>query len=309
MASLQHILFFARCEKGKLFPGLRESVFGVQARWSSSSSFHSEPGIIAQADMKVSLLPALQDNYMYLLVDEATKEAAIVDPVEPDKVVAAVKNAGVKLTTVLTTHHHWDHSGGNEKLVEMVSGLTVCGGDDRIGALNKKVGHGDQFKVGALNVKCLFTPCHTSGHICYYVTGQEGEDPAVFTGDTLFVAGCGRFFEGTPDNMYRALVEILGILPPNTKVYCGHEYTVNNLKYAEKVEPDSQAVQQKLAWAKSQRDKQLPTVPSTIGEELKFNPFMRVKESPVQQHAGTTDPIATMGFIRTEKDNFKVGGR
>ncbi|XP_066293295.1 hydroxyacylglutathione hydrolase, mitochondrial-like isoform X1 [Branchiostoma lanceolatum] len=289
----------------------RSNFAGVQARWASTSSIRPEPTNVAQADMNVSIFPALWgklDNYMYLIVDEATKEAAIVDPVEPDKIVAAVKKEGIKLTTVLTTHHHWDHSGGNEQLTKMVSGLTVCGGDDRVGALTKQVGHGDEFKVGALNVKCLHTPCHTTGHICYYVTGQDGQDPAVFTGDTLFIAGCGRFFEGTPDNMCKAM-EILGSLPHNTKVYCGHEYTVNNLKYAERVEPDSQAIQQKLAWAQSQRDKNLPTVPSTIAEEFTFNPFMRVKESSVQKHAGTTDPIATMGFIRNEKDNFKLGGR
>ncbi|OXB68800.1 hypothetical protein ASZ78_002215 [Callipepla squamata] len=282
---------------------------------------------VTQADMKVELLPALTDNYMYLLIDEETKEAAIVDPVQPQKVLDAVKKHGVKLTTVLTTHHHCmscnqfvfiltrmrfcdisrDHAGGNEKLVKMETGLRVYGGDSRVGALTQKVSHLTSLKVGSLNVKCLCTPCHTSGHICYYVTKpNSSEPPAVFTGDTLFVAGCGKFFEGTPEEMYRALIEILGSLDPETRVYCGHEYTINNLKFARHVEPNNVSIQEKLAWAKAKYDSGEPTIPSTIAEEFTYNPFMRVREKTVQEHAGETDPIRTMGAIRKEKDNFRV---
>ncbi|XP_053326628.1 hydroxyacylglutathione hydrolase, mitochondrial isoform X2 [Spea bombifrons] len=262
--------------------------------------------VVSQANMKVELLPALTDNYMYLLIDEETKEAAIVDPVQPQKVVDAVKKHGVKLTTVLTTHHHWDHAGGNEKLVKLVSGLKVYGGDSRVGALTQKVSHLTSFQVGSLHVKCLFTPCHTSGHICYFVTQPNSSDPpAVFTGDTLFVAGCGKFFEGTAEEMYKALVEILGQLPPETRVYCGHEYTINNLKFARHVEPNNEAIKQKLSWAKETYNNGEPTIPSTIAEEFTFNPFMRVREKSVQHHAGKDDPISTMGAIRKEKDNFK----
>ncbi|XP_053749756.1 hydroxyacylglutathione hydrolase, mitochondrial isoform X8 [Panthera pardus] len=144
-----------------------------------------------------------------------------------------------------------DHAGGNEKLVKLEPGLKVCGGDDRIGALTHKVTHLSTLQVGSLNVKCLSTPCHTSGHICYFVSKPgSSEPPAVFTGDTLFVAGCGKFYEGTADEMYKALLEILGRLPPDTRVYCGHEYTINNLKFARHVEPNNTAIQEKLAWAK-----------------------------------------------------------
>ncbi|XP_071963967.1 hydroxyacylglutathione hydrolase, mitochondrial-like isoform X2 [Antedon mediterranea] len=255
--------------------------------------------------MRVRLLPALQDNYMYLLVDEESNEAAIVDPVEPEKVVEAVKQEGVKLTSVLTTHHHWDHSGGNEKLVSLQQGLNVYGGDDRIPALTNKVSHDDKFKVGSLNIQCLFTPCHTSGHICFYVTGQDGQDPAVFTGDTLFIAGCGKFFEGQPDQMYNALINVLSNLPDETKVYCGHEYTVSNLRFAEHVEPSNFDIKEKMSWAQVQRSKDTPTIPSTIGEEKKYNPFMRVRVKSVQDHVGQSEGIATMGALRTEKDGFK----
>lgn len=264
--------------------------------------------------MQVHLIPALEDNYMYLVVDETSNEAAIVDPVEPEKVLEAVKKHGVNLTTVLTTHHHWDHAGGNDKLVSRVEKkLNVCGGDDRIGALNNKVKHGDYVKVGNLDIKCLSTPCHTSGHICYFITSKE--DPtnaAVFTGDTLFVAGCGKFFEGTPEQMYMALIKILGELPGDCRVYCGHEYTVNNLKFAQHVEPENDVIKEKLLWAKNKRGQQEPTIPSSIGEEKQYNPFMRVLNETVQKHCETSIEnteaagIATMKFLRNEKDHFKA---
>ncbi|XP_075420606.1 hydroxyacylglutathione hydrolase, mitochondrial isoform X2 [Tenrec ecaudatus] len=257
--------------------------------------------------MKVELVPALTDNYMYLLIDPDTREAAVVDPAQPQKVVDVAKKQGVKLTTVLTTHHHWDHAGGNEKLVKLVPGLKVYGGDDRIGALTTKVTHLSTLQVGSLSIKCLSTPCHTSGHICYFVTNPGSSEPAaVFTGDTLFVAGCGKFYEGTADEMYRALLEVLGRLPPDTRVYCGHEYTVNNLKFARHVEPHNPAIHEKLAWAKEKHRCGEPTVPSTIAEEFTYNPFMRVREKSVQEHAGESDPVTTMRAIRKEKDQFKL---
>ncbi|XP_032930035.1 hydroxyacylglutathione hydrolase, mitochondrial isoform X1 [Catharus ustulatus] len=286
---------------------LRAGPAQLRAKFLHTEHELREPRTVSQADMKVEILPALTDNYMYLLIDQDTREAAIVDPVQPQKVLDAVKKHGVKLTTVLTTHHHWDHAGGNEKLVKMEPGLHVYGGDSRVGALTQRVSHLTALKVGSLSVKCLSTPCHTSGHICYYVTKPNSpEAPAVFTGDTLFVAGCGKFFEGTPEEMYKALIEILGSLDPKTRVYCGHEYTINNLKFARHVEPNNPSIQEKLAWAKAQYDSGEPTIPSTIAEEFTYNPFMRVREKSVQEHAGETDPVRTMGALRKEKDNFRV---
>lgn len=266
---------------------------------------HSAQSICNINKMRVRILPALQDNYMYLIVDETSKEAAIVDPVDPETVLKAVREEGVNLTKVLTTHHHWDHAGGNEALVRKCDNkLTVYGGDDRIGALTNKVNQGDNFKIGNINVECLFTPCHTSGHICYYLTDSE-DTPAVFTGDTLFIAGCGRFFEGTADQMYSALIEKLGALPDNTKVFCGHEYTLQNLKFAKHVEYDNRDIVDKIEWALNLRSNDQPTVPSTIADEKKINPFMRVNELTVQEHAHCKDGISTMKFIRHEKDKFK----
>lgn len=153
-----------------------------------------------------------------------------------------------------------DHAGGNEELVRKSKNeLEVIGGDQRISALTNRVKHGDKFTIGNLRVECLYTPCHTNGHICYYLTA-EGQTPAVFTGDTLFVAGCGRFFEGTADQMYSALIGKLGKLPEQTQVFCGHEYTVQNLKFAQHVEKENHEVQEKLKWAIDQRHRGLPTV-------------------------------------------------
>lgn len=169
----------------------------------------------------------------------------------------------MQLKSVITTHHHWDHAGGNGKLVSKAtaSGLSlkVYGGDDRIDALTNKVGQDDTFLLGSLTVRCLFTPCHTTGHICYYIDAPSGER-AVFTGDTLFLGGCGRFFEGTADQMHEALVIKLSQLPDDTKVYCGHEYTLQNLAFGQHVEPNNTDVANKIEWSRKQRDQNLPTV-------------------------------------------------
>ncbi|XP_018052508.1 PREDICTED: hydroxyacylglutathione hydrolase, mitochondrial isoform X5 [Atta colombica] len=240
------------------------------------------------------------------IIDEETQEAAIVDPVDPEAVTAAVQQNDVKLTKILTTHHHWDHSGGNAKLSKSFADLMIYGGDDRVEAINRKIVHNDTFSIGNLSVKCLATPCHTRGHICYYVTGEGQNSPSVFTGDTLFAGGCGKFFEGTADQMYKALIEVLGSLPEATKVYCGHEYTINNLKFGLHVEPENVAIQQKLDQVHIQRANNLPTMPSTIKDEKLTNPFMRVHELSVMKHTQQNDPIQTMSYLRREKDNFKV---
>uniref|UniRef100_A0A915PUU1 hydroxyacylglutathione hydrolase n=1 Tax=Setaria digitata TaxID=48799 RepID=A0A915PUU1_9BILA len=231
---------------------------------------------VVSRKMKVIPVAALSDNYMYLLVDEKTNNAAVVDPVDLEGINKAVKEAGVKLTSSLVTHHHWDHAGATKELSNVYNGLSIYGGDDRIIGITNKVRDGDTFKIGELDVKCLCTPCHTTGSVCYYVTDRS-DDRVVFTGDTLFVAGCGRFFEGTATEMDSALNDKLSSLPNDTKVYCGHEYTVDNLKFALSVEPKNDEIKKKLVWAEERRRSGDCTVPSTIGEEKRFNPFMRVQ--------------------------------
>lgn len=263
--------------------------------------------------MDVHILPALEDNYMYLLVDKKSGEAAVVDPVQPSTVLEKVKElgAGVKLTTVLTTHHHWDHAGGNKELAAAFKGddkLRILGGEDRVEAVTQIVTTGDQITFGGVTVDCYHTPCHTRGHICYKVTNSTDEaDISLFTGDTLFIAGAGKFFEGNGEQMYNNLVKIIGSFPDHTKVYCGHEYTLSNLKFAKHVEPQNEAIDRLMETAVKCKAEGRPTVPSTVATEKAVNPFMRVTEATVQAHAGVTggDPVATMAAIRNEKNAFR----
>ncbi|XP_021904221.1 hydroxyacylglutathione hydrolase cytoplasmic [Carica papaya] len=257
--------------------------------------------------MKIISVACLQDNYAYLILDEITRDAVVVDPVEPEKVVDAAKHHGAQLKIVLTTHHHWDHAGGNDKIKQLVPGIRVYGGSiDNVRGCTDKVNNGDKLSLGAdINILCLHTPCHTKGHISYYITGHERDDPAVFTGDTLFVAGCGKFFEGTAEQMYQSLCVTLSSLPKPTRIYCGHEYTVKNLQFARTVEPNNASIHQKLEWAYKQRGEGLPTVPSTIEEEMETNPFMRVDQPELQSKVGCGSPVEALQEIRRLKDNWK----
>lgn len=275
---------------------------------------------LKSSDGKMKIIPirALQDNYMYLLVDEVTSHAAAIDPVNAGSMASAVHEEGVELKCILTTHHHYDHAHGNADLLSMYPDITVYGGDTRVQAITKQVRHGEKLHLGSLKIECLSTPCHTKGHICYYVTGptldtsQTGStntsteaERVVFTGDTLFIAGCGRFFEGTPEQMDYNLNTILGSLPPDTRVYCGHEYTITNLKFALQVEPTNTDIKSKLNWALNKVAKREPTIPSTIEEEKKINPFMRIRKAQVKKYTGETDDLEVMTVLRHRKNEFQ----
>lgn len=257
--------------------------------------------------MKIVHVPCLEDNYAYLIMDESTKDAAAVDPVEPEKIVGAAREMGAHLKMVLTTHHHWDHTGGNEKMKQLVPDIKIYGGSiDNVKGCTHKLENGDRLTLGAdLEILSLHTPCHTKGHISYFVTSKEEEDPAVFTGDTLFIAGCGKFFEGTAQQMYDSLCVTLASLPTPTRVYCGHEYTEKNLRFALTIEPENQKIQEKLSWAQQRRLANLPTIPSTIGEELETNPFMRVDLPEIQAKVGCSSPVEALKEMRRLKDNWR----
>ena len=266
--------------------------------------------------MKVERIPTLSDNYTYLIIDEATNEAAIVDAPELDPVVRRVDALGVRVTHVLSTHHHWDHSGANPELAKRYAApvLGHVSDADRIPGFTTGLEEGDKVRIGGLEAEILFIPAHTRGHIAYVFPD------AAFTGDCLFAGGCGRLFEGDPAMMHAALNEKLARLPDATRVYCGHEYTQSNLEFALTVEPGNQALSEKLSRVRERRasaaadwhqasDAEM-TIPSTIGEEKATNPFMRV-DSPeliasVQKaEPGTTaDAVAVLGAVRRMKDSF-----
>ena len=180
--------------------------------------------------LHVHILHALSDNFMYLIVDTATSEAALVDPADADVAAQAALAQSVKLTAVLTTHHHFDHAGGNKEIKSRFPEIEVFGGDD-VQGMTRKVTDGEQFNIGSLVVSCVHTPAHTNGHMSYMITDPTsvGAPAAIFTGDALFVGGCGRFFEGGPEQMLEGVAK-LGSLPPATQVFCGHEYTIKNLQ-------------------------------------------------------------------------------
>jgi len=258
--------------------------------------------------MKILPIPVLADNYAYLLIDETTNEAGVVDPSEAKPVATAVKREGVNLTTIINTHHHWDHVGGNEELVKEFPSLKVYGhkrDKDRTPCITNLVDEGDGLKIGGLEGHFLFIPCHTSGHVALYFPREK----AVFTGDTLFIAGCGRLFEGTAADMHNNMVKLTS-LPNDTFIYSDHEYTEKNLKFALTLEPNNPQVQAKLRWAQEVRAKKLPTVPSTVAEEKEINPFVRVASSELQTNikkqfpALPLDPVSVLEKTRFLKDQF-----
>uniref|UniRef100_A0A182MF49 hydroxyacylglutathione hydrolase n=1 Tax=Anopheles culicifacies TaxID=139723 RepID=A0A182MF49_9DIPT len=264
----------------------------------------------AMATMTVTKIPALKDNFMYLVMCNETRQAAVVDPVEPDRVLEVVQEQSCKLNKLLTTHHHWDHAGGNDALYQRFrqnpewGELLVYGGDDdRITRLTNPVKQDDTFEIGNLRVRCFSTPCHTKSHICYYV--ESDQERAVFTGDTLFLAGCGRFFEGTPDQMYDALIGKLSSLPDDTQVYCGHEYALQNLRFGNTIEPDNEDIRVMLERAQAaDLEGRRALVPSTIGLEKRINVFMRVREPLFATLYASNDPIKIMEQLRSAKDKF-----
>ncbi|KAK4137889.1 Metallo-hydrolase/oxidoreductase [Trichocladium antarcticum] len=242
------------------------------------------------------------DNYAYLVTDEKTKEAVIIDPAHPEEVTPvlkkAIKDGSLKLTAIVNTHHHWDHAGGNEELLAELGPLEIIGGKD-CKQVSKTPKHGESFMIGNIAVKALHTPCHTQDSICFFM--QDGDDKVVFTGDTLFHGGCGRFFEGSGEEMHKALNETLAALPDDTRVFPGHEYTKSNVKFGLSVLP-SEAVKALDAFAES--NKETPGK-FTIGDEKKHNVFMRPQDPAIQKATGETDPVAIMTKLREMKNNFK----
>lgn len=240
--------------------------------------------------LEIVLVPCLSDNYAYLIRDAASGAVGIVDPSEAPPVQAALDARGWKLTHIFNTHHHFDHTGGNLDL-KAATGASITGpraDAHRIPGIDSGVGEGDTIAFGSETAQVFDIPAHTSGHIAIYFPQSK----AVFTGDTLFAMGCGRLFEGTPAQMFTAMRK-LEALPGDTRVYCGHEYTESNGRFALHVEPANDALIANMADVKAKRAKGEPTIPSTIALERATNPFMRAAS------------VEELGARRTAKDNFK----
>ncbi len=256
--------------------------------------------------MRIVTVPCLQDNYAYLVI-ASNGDAAIVDASEAAPVRDALLREGATARAIWSTHHHHDHVGGNAELASEL-GLEVVGhvsDRERLPALTRGVDTGDTVRVGDVQARCIHIPGHTLGAVAYFV--DAGSERVVFTGDTLFCAGCGRLFEGTPAQMHASLSKLLE-LPGDTRVHCGHEYTESNLRFAAHVEPDNAAVVQARERARRLRADGKPTMGTTLDEERAVNPFLRVRSPAVRATLGIpagTDDVTALGAIRAAKDGFR----
>lgn len=231
--------------------------------------------------MNLIPLPAFQDNYLWLLQDG--KRAIVVDPGDASPVLAGLRQASTQLEAILVTHHHADHTGGVDALRE-ATGATVYGpGNEPIPAPFTPVHDGMVVAALGLHFEVIAVPGHTAGHVAYYCADADG-GPLLFCGDTLFSAGCGRVFEGTPAQMLTSLRR-LAALPGDTRVCCAHEYTLSNLKFARAVEPGNEKLIHYTQHCETLRARGLPTLPSTVAQELAINPFLRTREREVAQAA------------------------
>jgi hydroxyacylglutathione hydrolase len=246
-------------------------------------------------------IPVLTDNYIYLLHDAVSGETAVVDPAEAEPVLDVLKEKGWQLTYILNTHHHSDHIGGNLELKRQTGCQIIASEADqhRIAGVDRGVKEHDVISLGTQTAQVIETVGHTNAHIVYYFA----EDNALFCGDTLFVMGCGRLFEGSAADLWHSLQK-LKALPPSTRVYCAHEYSQNNGRFALSIEPDNIALQAKMVQVNKLRANGLPTVPSTIGEELATNPFLRDHSLSLQAKFGINTPIELFAKLRQLKDSF-----
>ena len=239
--------------------------------------------------LEISIIKCLSDNYSYLIRDVETNLVGVVDPSEFEPVDSAIIRSYKKLDYILNTHHHNDHVGGNKKLKQKYNSKVVSSKVDelRIPEIDLKLSGGDFFKFGKTSFEIIFIPGHTKGHIAFFSQSEK----VIFTGNTLFSLGCGRIFEGTYEQMFSSL-QLIKSFPENTKIYCGHEYTLKNAEFCIKHDKDNSALIEKIKSIKKKLDNGFPTIPTTIKEELDCNIFLRSKD------------VGSFSKLRDLKDNF-----
>ncbi|AUW56737.1 hydroxyacylglutathione hydrolase [Sphingobium sp. SCG-1] len=226
--------------------------------------------------LEIARLPVLSDNYVWLMHDPDSRETVVIDPSVAEPVLEAAAERGWTITQIWNTHWHGDHTGGNAA-IKAATGCTITGPAAeaaKIPTLDRTVAEGDQVSIGGHKAKVLEVPAHTAGHIAYHLA----DDAVVFVGDTLFAMGCGRLFEGTPAQMF-VNMQRLKALPEDTTVYCAHEYTQSNGRFALVAEPDNAAIRERMANVDAARSRSEPTVPTTIAQERATNVFMRARDA------------------------------
>ena len=253
--------------------------------------------------MRIEIIKCLKDNFSYLIIDEQNNSACVIDPSEASPIIDHVEKLKLNLKFILNTHHHFDHVGGNQDLKKKYNSKIVSSKveESRIPGIDIKVSEGDLFKFGNTNFEIIFIPGHTRGHIAFYSKLEK----IIFTGDTLFSLGCGRIFEGTYKQMFESINKIKK-LPHSTKIYCGHEYTKKNLEFCMKYENNNKFLLKKLNWINSQLNKNKPTIPISLNEELKTNIFLRCNELSLKNALGMNNASDEAVFkkLRDLKDQF-----
>ncbi|OMH29499.1 hydroxyacylglutathione hydrolase [Motiliproteus sp. MSK22-1] len=267
--------------------------------------------------LTVNAIPAFQDNYIWMLSIADNNKVFVIDPGDATPVLEKLKENDLKLEGILITHHHADHTGGVDTLRKF-SDIPVYGpSESPYAGITHPLKDGDSCKVLGHSLSVKAVPGHTLDHICYYYDGTQAEQavpqahkPQLFCGDTLFLAGCGRLFEGSAKQMMAAM-RFFKQLPDNTEVYCTHEYSMANLAFAKAVEPQNEAVQATINRCKSLREQRIPTIPTNIQQEKLINPFLRTASESVQlaanHHAGRTlnNEQEVFAVIRQWKDEFR----
>ncbi|MGZ5001237.1 MAG: hydroxyacylglutathione hydrolase [Methylomonas sp.] len=254
--------------------------------------------------LEIIQIPVLSDNYIYLLHEPVSGKTAAIDPADAEPVLSAVRERGWQLSHVLNTHHHVDHVGGNLQLKQQ-TGCKIVGAKadrQRIPGIDIEVGEGDRINLGDQTLEVIATPGHTVGHIVYYCADSE----ALFCGDTLFSMGCGRLFEGSAEQMWHSL-QRLKALPASTRIYCAHEYTQANGRFAKTLEAGNPDLQKRIVEVGQFRSQNLSTLPSTIALELATNPFLREDSPVIRKAIGSHEdqsPIEVFAQIRRLKDHF-----
>lgn len=254
--------------------------------------------------LSVTPIPAFSDNYIWLLRQDSSQEVCVVDPGDAAAVIEVLEREGLTLGCVLITHHHHDHTGGLAELIKRYSPRVIGPDNPSIAGIQERVADGDEFRVMGRRFEVIAVPGHTLDHLAFFTSGIPA---LLFCGDTMFSAGCGRLFEGTPEQM-NASLERLNEMPADTLVFAAHEYTLANLAFAQAADPDNKDVAKAFQECERARELDRPTLPSTLERERRINPFLRCDDAGVRKaasaHGSTDSKDATFATLRAWKDSF-----